>query len=402
MKLGSIWNDLARNVFSSYADIDEIDKRRIEACLSLALVFFLTTIIYMSFSLARADFMVLPVTSLWAGISLGSFLLILKGKYDAGVLLEVTVLGILLQCRMILFPGINEHLPYDADLFLTILVFFAFLSGLTVRWIVLLHSYALVSLINVITFSFLYYQKDLLVSLALSTTFFHIFPMGIAYLLHFNIKRLQRLSQLDKLLLKESNHRIKNNLIILSSIINLEKKHDNSPQNHILDDLRAKVDAIMYLHEALYTEGAYRFVELSYYFDNLFQNTMRIEPEVTINSTVEGLRLDTKPALEIGLVLVELINNSLKHAVPRDSNIVINIDVFLKNRDLYIVYRDNGEALHTIHSIEDLSARTGLLIITRVVSGLGGTIQVDSNYGLKFTIVLPIEHNLYYGDLNPY
>ncbi|ORC30710.1 hypothetical protein B4O97_17890 [Marispirochaeta aestuarii] len=392
MRVNQICNCCSRRISVAYPSANEFDKVRIKAFLILVSIFLLTTLVYLVLYALLSKWVLVGINLLWICISGSSLFLMLNGKYDLAIGVGIIGLGIVFQYRIILFPllRIYDHFPFDTEIYLAILIFFFFLSGLTVRKVIYIHIYSISALIGLILYSILYHSDVFLLTFVLSLIYFFSFPIAVTYILFNGMNRLERLSKCDRLLLKESNHRIKNNLATLSSLISLESKYHLFSQHSVLEELRGKVDAIMLLHETMYSEDSYEEIDLSEYLKKLLNDVVGIGRTANITSNIDQIRLDVKFALEVGLIIVEFVNNSIKHAKPKGQNLLINVEVHVVNKQLSIIYRDNGAGMESVDKIKDLPMHTGLQIITEIVKYREGKIRVDSSAGFEYTIHFPL------------
>ncbi|WP_435355958.1 tetratricopeptide repeat-containing sensor histidine kinase [Emticicia sp. SJ17W-69] len=151
----------------------------------------------------------------------------------------------------------------------------------------------------------------------------------------------------NELLLKEIHHRVKNNLEVVASLIALQSAKINDPE--IQDAMLAsqnRVQSMGILHQKLYQSEHLGFIEMKNYFQNLSENildsynqTDRIEVDINM----EEIELDVDTAVSVGLIINELLTNSLKYAFPNEKK--GNIKLSLENLDkdnLSLKISDNG------------------------------------------------------------
>lgn len=114
-------------------------------------------------------------------------------------------------------------------------------------------------------------------------------------------------------LLQELNHRVKNNLAIISSLIGLK---NSALQNTVdLSDIKSQIDAIQIVHEILYKSNEVRTIEIHNYFqkllDTIFSSFSSVPVEIINNA--ERQKLPTKTAISLGLIINELATNAIKY-----------------------------------------------------------------------------------------
>ena len=147
--------------------------------------------------------------------------------------------------------------------------------------------------------------------------------------LYVNYRRIQKISEQlrikndeNELLLKEIHHRVKNNLEIVSGLLELQSAQidDESIQKAMLDS-QNRVQAMGILHQKLYQGVKLDSIDMKDYFLNLSEgilDTFNADQKVTIELAVQNLELDVDTAVPVGLILNELLTNALKYAFPDD------------------------------------------------------------------------------------
>lgn len=196
-----------------------------------------------------------------------------------------------------------------------------------------------------------------------------------------------------EILVKEIHHRVKNNLMIISSLLNLQSHYitDDKARN-IFKESQNRAQSMALIHERLYRTDSLRRIEFDDYVRTLATelfHTYRLGPEIKLNLDLEPVKLDVNSAIPLGLIINELITNSLKYAFPEGkgelSIIFHGLDGDGLENEFEMVVRDDGVGLP-----EDLDFRKadslGLQLVNNLVSQLNGTIDLDRSYGTTFTI----------------
>ncbi|MES2797860.1 MAG: histidine kinase dimerization/phosphoacceptor domain -containing protein [Bacteroidota bacterium] len=151
----------------------------------------------------------------------------------------------------------------------------------------------------------------------------------------------------NELLLKEIHHRVKNNLEVVSSLLALQSAKIDDPQ--IQDAMLAsqnRVQSMGILHQKLYQSEHLAFIEMKNYFQNLCENILDSYNEtdrIKVNIDMNEIELDVDTAIPIGLIVNELLTNSLKYAFPKGEK--GNIKLSLENVDkenFTLKISDNG------------------------------------------------------------
>ncbi|NDJ36044.1 MAG: GAF domain-containing protein [Chloroflexi bacterium] len=194
-------------------------------------------------------------------------------------------------------------------------------------------------------------------------------------------------------LLKEVHHRVKNNLQLISSMLRLQSNNlDDMEALSVLHDSQTRVQAMAMIHEKLHSSRNAAGVSLLDYIRDLvgylvpsYQvHGQRIEYGVE----GENVELDIDRAIPVGLIVTELVSNSLKHAFPtlpiNDAPRVI-IQLARDGTDLVVVVADNGTGIEDT-DLFDNPTSLGLMIVRTLAAQLGGLISCQADDGTTFTI----------------
>jgi PAS domain S-box-containing protein len=193
-----------------------------------------------------------------------------------------------------------------------------------------------------------------------------------------------------EMLLKEIHHRVKNNLMIISSLLNLQSRYikDKASQN-IFKESQNRARSMALIHERLYQSTDLKKIDFGDYIQTLSNelfNTYVSDPSlVKLKINVNDIMLDINTSIPLGLIVNELITNSIKHAFPDGRNGEINIDFHTKDDYYEFIVKDNG-----IGFPEDLDFRNtdslGLLIVNSLTEQIDGKIELDKFNGTEFKI----------------
>lgn len=214
-----------------------------------------------------------------------------------------------------------------------------------------------------------------------------------------SIKRRQAEAQIKKslrekeALLKEVHHRVKNNLQIISSLLNLQSnaiKDENILA--LFRDSQNRVRLMAMIHEKLYQSNNFGTIELADYLRDLSSHLLRSYRIDRTNFCLEidisriSLKIDT--AVSCGLIINELITNSLKYAFPpdRDPCLLGKINIAAKQTDsnhFSICYQDNGVGLPDDLDIENTKT-LGLQLVTGLTEQLGGLLNINNCQPTEF------------------
>jgi len=194
-------------------------------------------------------------------------------------------------------------------------------------------------------------------------------------------------------ILKELYHRTKNNMQVICSMLNLKAAEVNDPA--VLDlytDIQKKIQTMALVHQKLYDSKDLSNLNLREYvagiIDLFLQNNELFPGLVTIHQSVEAIQISVDTAMPLGLLLNELITNSIKHAFPGKRAGEIWIDMHLKNEVITLVYRDNGVGLPAGFDPDNTST-LGMNIIKNLSKmQLGGGVEyiMGDGFGCRIAV----------------
>lgn len=193
-----------------------------------------------------------------------------------------------------------------------------------------------------------------------------------------------------EVLLKEIHHRVKNNLQVISSILNLQSSFVKDKHTlEILDESRNRIRSMAMIHENLYRTTNFSSIDFKAYMENLSQNLISSYhvqlSRVNLKTEMDQVELVLDQAIPCGLLVNELITNSLKYAfIGRDEG---EVYIGLKEVDGKVELRieDNGVGLPGDYDIMK-SDTLGLQLVSTLTEQLDGQISVVSREGTKYLI----------------
>lgn len=191
-----------------------------------------------------------------------------------------------------------------------------------------------------------------------------------------------------EILLREIHHRVKNNMQILSSLMRLQSRRANSDEmREVLRESEARIRSMGLLHEKLYQSASIQLIDMENYLRTLSGEIARMNtkgaiiPEIKLAVYDVELELDT--ALPCGLIVTELVSNSLKYAFPdgRRGMIFINLSKTSAGEYSLIVW-DNGVGLPSNFDARK-STSLGMRLVTMLTDQLSGSLTISGNQGTR-------------------
>jgi PAS domain S-box-containing protein len=205
-----------------------------------------------------------------------------------------------------------------------------------------------------------------------------------------------RASLADKeVLLKEVYHRVKNNLQIISALLRMQARRvKDSTALEALENSVSRVMAMSMVHEKLYQAQNLLSIDFLSFAQSLIsflnQLTIGSRADVVIELEGEPLALSIDQAIPLGLVLNELVTNSLKYAFPESRGGRVRVHVATESpTTARVVVADDGVGLASGVTMEN-SPGLGFRIVSMLVEQLQGVLEFKSNRGLQVTVRLPL------------
>lgn len=202
-------------------------------------------------------------------------------------------------------------------------------------------------------------------------------------------KEQQKALREKEVMMAEIHHRVKNNLAIIQAFLLLQTENASSSEaKQILRDSTSRIYSIALAHEQLYSSQDLSCIQLHEYLpkliDTVKRSTLPANKSIDINVNVDNLELDIKRAIPIGLMVNELVTNSLKHAFEDQKSGLVDISV-QKNGQVEISVKDNGVGFSNTTS-NNGNTSLGLKIIKTLSQQLNAEVEVNSKGGTEYVI----------------
>lgn len=194
-------------------------------------------------------------------------------------------------------------------------------------------------------------------------------------------------------LLREVHHRVKNNLQVISSLLNLQADSYNDPQARaLLKESQQRIRSMALVHEKLYRSPHVSDIDFPDYITTMTNELLRSagNGRVVTRVTGDAIRLDIEKAIPAGLIVNELLTNALKHAFPphvRDGMITVAVR-HDGDGHITLTVEDNGIGMPPDVQVADMRTM-GMTVIHGLTSQLDGTITVLPGPGTTFHLRFP-------------
>lgn len=208
-------------------------------------------------------------------------------------------------------------------------------------------------------------------------------------------KRAQEALKEKEILLREIHHRVKNNLQVVSSLLSLQSAKANKPElTEAFLDAQRRVQSMAFVHQVLYRSDNFREIELQPYLQRLvnhvFQSFASQSDRVNIGCNAGRTTIGLDQAVPFGLIVNELLTNSLKHAFPDGHGGSIRVEVLQDGEDIVLTMADNGIGLPLDFNPAAGDSLGLQLVIELVEEQLEGTWEVSGQRGAAWVIRWPI------------
>ncbi len=206
--------------------------------------------------------------------------------------------------------------------------------------------------------------------------------------------RLRESLKEKDILLRELHHRVKNNMQVISSLLNLQANHVTDPAaKEMFRDAQRRIRSMALVHEQLYQSANLSRINFASYLkhlsSHLFQSCGVSTHRVHLELETEELELEVNTAIPLGMIFNELLTNSLKHGFPHERS--GEIKVILRRVEAskaLLAVADNGIGLPADFSLEN-SATLGLQIVHTLTNQIRAEIELEPGPGTSFRIIFP-------------
>ncbi len=203
--------------------------------------------------------------------------------------------------------------------------------------------------------------------------------------------QLENIINQKEVLISEINHRVKNNMAVIISLMNLQKRKTKDKYHaKLFEEIKDKVFSMSMIQEQLHTSGTINNIDLGVYLENLLINlnfSYGLEKQIKFNLDLQNkIVLDVSKAIPCGLISNEILTNSFKYAFV-DENLTPELTIQLKQKGQFVelVFKDNGIGFHA----KSLKSGMGLELIKDLANQIDATLQMNSDNGVGIKLVFP-------------
>ena len=192
--------------------------------------------------------------------------------------------------------------------------------------------------------------------------------------------------------MQEIHHRVKNNLQIISSLLNIQSRRIKDKQTlHTFKESQNRIESMSLIHEILYESKDLSKIDFARYVRELSQHLVasyRTDIRDTqIEIDVNGILLNVDKAVPLGLLLTEIVSNSLIHGFPPGRKGTIRVGLRpIEDGNLVLTLSDDGVGFPETVDFHNPNS-TGLQLVNKLAEQLHGTIELYPNGGTEFKLM---------------
>ena len=208
-----------------------------------------------------------------------------------------------------------------------------------------------------------------------------------------NEDKIRALLQEKELLLKETHHRVKNNMNTVYGLLYMQSEElSDTVSKSIIMEAASRVQSMMVMYDKLYRSENHHEMNVNDYLPSLIDEIIRIFDSripVKTDINVDDIVLSAKALSALGIIINELITNSMKYAFDYMDEGLIFLSLTVQEKQVIVIYSDNGPGIP--ESVDfDNSTGFGMQLIGMLVQQLGGNIRIERGKGTRFVLEFDI------------
>ena len=206
-------------------------------------------------------------------------------------------------------------------------------------------------------------------------------------------QRMEQSLKEKEVLLREVHHRVKNNMQVISSILNLQSSYVQDESTlALLKESQNRIKTMAYIHESLYQNKSFTNVNFSEYVNTLVNNIVQSyafnNEKIKLKINIEKITLSLDSSIPAGLIINELITNAIKHAFPGSRQGTIEFGLRTENNYVFLELKDDGVGFAPGVDFEN-SHSLGLQLVNTLIEQIEGQLRFKSelNKGTEVFII---------------
>lgn len=225
------------------------------------------------------------------------------------------------------------------------------------------------------------------------------FFQSIANMLGMAIERFTYEEQLlnslreKQILIKEIHHRVKNNLQIVSSLLNLQSSQiSDHKMLDIFSKSKSRINSMALIHKLLYNNENLSKINFKEYLTELLKVILDSfgSPMIRYTIKAEDIFVGPDQATNLGLIVNEIVTNSIKHAFAEDITGLISVELCNTDHNVQLVIKDNGSGLPADFDLNS-NVTLGIQLINNLIKQVPGTIKLENDGGTKYNLLFNVK-----------
>ncbi|HQQ94370.1 MAG TPA: sensor histidine kinase [Bacteroidia bacterium] len=199
-----------------------------------------------------------------------------------------------------------------------------------------------------------------------------------------------------EVLLAELNHRVKNNLAVITGLLNLQMEGStNHETRQVINDSRNRIMSMALVHRMLYSHPQIEEIDLGRYSAELIRellNSFNLPHQVQLHEHYDHISLPVNKSIPFGLILNEVVTNSIKY-VFRDANgrgSSLHVILRLNQNDVSMVVKDSGSGFPKDMNAETSDGSLGIFLIKTLAGQIDGKVRFSNEPGAKVELSFPL------------
>lgn len=208
-------------------------------------------------------------------------------------------------------------------------------------------------------------------------------------------EELKAANKEKEVMLREIHHRVKNNMHIMQSLMNMQKEYtENEEIKNILNDFISRIKSIAQIHEILYQNDNFAKIDMQVYINNIFtysyMSFASYKFDIQVDKEITNICLSIEEAMPIGLLVNEILSNIFKHGFKGKNKGKLSIKFKQKKNEYELRIKDDGVGLpaniEISNDISKPSKSYGMHLISILTQQLKGKIDIIRDNGTEFVL----------------
>lgn len=206
---------------------------------------------------------------------------------------------------------------------------------------------------------------------------------------------VKRLLDEKTTLLKESHHRIKNNMAVIEGLLRLRSHNTGGEAARVLEEAATRLHSMMLLYDALYRKERYGVLNLREFLPPVVREIMTLvsgSVPVDLDIDLPDVDLDASVLSPLSIIVNECISNSMKYAFAGRGSGQISLHARLEHGVLTFCYADNGKGFKT-NGGDEASQGFGMTLMSMLAEQIGAGLNIDGIEGMRATLTVPLSRD---------